>query len=371
MKCFLLAGRRIPVDNIYIIKDLTGNIHMLDTIIHSRRKGIYIAEIGLNHNGDIDTALRMVAAAAEAGADAVKFQTFVPELMNSVYSSDLLGDGEEKNPDKKMIDFFRKFVFNLDQYRHLQLEAKNCGVVFFSSVFDNMSLQLLEDLKVPCYKLASSEVTNHPLIEAVALTGKPAVLSTGIASEEDIDMAVTLFREKSSAELVLLHCVSLYPTMAEQVNLARIPALARRFGLPVGFSDHSREAVAPMLAAAVGARMFEKHFTIDRNHDCPDKDISCTPGEFTVMIESVERAVAMAGDGSISSGQAESVTAKAARRSLFARRFIPRGKSIEEDDLVALRPGVGIPAYRLKYLVGKKALVDIPEDHLIRQEHVA
>ncbi len=343
---------------------------MLESIIHTERKALYIAEIGLNHNGDMDTALAMISSAGHAGADAVKFQTFVPELMNSVYTADLLKGGRELKRDSGTVDFFRRFVFDRDRYRALQSAAQEAGTVFFSSVFDADSLEMLEGLDVPLYKLASSEVTNHPLIAAVAGTGKPAILSTGMASEDEIEMAVSLFRKKSGAELLLLHCVSLYPAAADRVNLSRIPALARRFGLPVGFSDHTREPFTPMLAACMGARIFEKHFTIDRFHECPDKDISFTPEEFAGMIGSVETALAMIGDGAISSGSAEAGTARAARRSLFARRAIPRGATIGKDDLVALRPGTGIPPYGLGLVAGKRAAVDIPEGYLIRKEYL-
>lgn len=331
---------------------------------------MYIAEIGLNHNGDLDVAVTMIRAAAAAGADAVKFQTFVPELMSSVYTKDLMAAGVEREADTGLVDFFRTFVFNRTQYRLLQSAAVEAGVLFLSSVFDAESLDLLEGLDVPLYKLASSEVTNHPLIRAVAKTGKPLVLSTGMATEDELAGAIGQYSASGGPEIVLLHCVSLYPTRADQVNLARIPALARRFGLAVGFSDHTREAVTPMLAAAMGARIFEKHFTIDRFHECPDKDISCTPEEFAAMIESVETAVAMTGTGMLSYGEDEAVTARGARRSLFARRFIPAGKSIEEEDLVALRPGVGIPPSETARVIGRKSKVDIAPDFLLRMEYL-
>ncbi len=343
---------------------------MLDSIKKSVRRAIYIAEIGLNHNGSLDMAVSMIQAAATAGADAVKFQTFVPELLSSVYTKDLMEGGVERRKDTGPVDFFKTFVFDRDQYGLLKKAAADAGVLFCSSVFDDESLALLEDLGVPFYKLASSEVTNHPLVRAVARTGKPAILSTGMATEEEIAMAVDLFRRSGGAELALLHCVSLYPTPPDRVNLARIPALAKRFGLEVGFSDHTRETVTPMLAAAMGARIFEKHFTIDRFYDCPDKDISCTPGEFAGIIDSVENAVAMVGSGAIGYDSEEAGTARGARRSLFARRFIAAGKTIEEDDIVALRPGVGIPVFELPRIVGAQSRVDIPAEHLIRRENL-
>ena len=342
---------------------------MLESIIKTGRKALYIAEIGLNHNGDADMAVSMIEAAAAAGADMVKFQTFVPGLMSSVYTADLMSSGREWRPDTSLIDFFRTFVFDRGQYRELMEAAAARGVAFFSSVFDLESLTLLEELGAALYKVASSEVTNHPLIAGVADTGKPVILSTGIATGDEISRAVDLFRGRSGAELILMHCVSLYPTMPEQVNMRRLPALRERFGLEVGFSDHTRETAAPVLAAGFGARIFEKHFTIDRNYDCPDKDISCTPDEFAAMVASVESAIAMIGTGDISYCEAEAGVARAARRSLFARRSIPRGKRIDADDLVALRPGVGMPVYESDTVIGRTSRVDIPENYLIRREY--
>jgi N,N'-diacetyllegionaminate synthase len=343
---------------------------MLEKIVQSDRRALYIAEIGLNHNGNTDTARLLISAAARAGADFVKFQTFVPELLSSPYTADLLATGQESKKNSDTIDFFRRFVFSREEYSGLKSFAEGLRVNFFSSVFDSESLELLEGVGVSLYKLASSEVTNHRLIQAVAETGKPAILSTGMSSEDEIGRAVGLFKRTSGAELILMHCVSLYPTLPDQVNLARVRGLAKRFGLPVGFSDHTKGTAAPVVAAACGARIFEKHFTIDRLHDCPDKDISCTPEEFAGMIDSVEDAIRMIGSDALSSGAAESAAALAGRRSLYARRFIPKGKTLDYDDLVALRPGVGIPAYEMTEIVGKRTAADIPEHFLLRREHL-
>jgi N,N'-diacetyllegionaminate synthase len=344
---------------------------MLDGIIKTKRHAKYIAEIGLNHNGDREVARAMISAAARAGADFVKFQAFVPELLYSIYTDDLLNSGREASGDSGRIDFFRKFVLGRKDYLELRRFADGLGVHFFSSVFDIESLRLMEDVGVPLYKIASSEVTNCTLVEAIAETGRPAVLSTGISREDEIRRAVEIFRKRSKAELILMHCVSLYPTPPEQANLARITALAAAFGLPVGFSDHTRDAAAAIVAASLGARIFEKHFTIDRFHDCPDKEISSTPEEFSGMIDSVEKAIGMIGTGAISYGDSEAGVALASRRSLFARRSIPAGKMIEEDDLISLRPGVGMPVYDIKRVVGKRSMVDIPESYLLRDEYVS
>ncbi|MCP4130464.1 MAG: N-acetylneuraminate synthase [bacterium] len=344
---------------------------MLDRIFKRNkegRKGIYIAEIGLNHNGDYAVAANMIRAAHKAGADAVKFQTFVPENMNSIYTTSLLEQGVEENPGTGLVEFFRQFVFSIEEYRDLQAQAQELGLVFFSTPFDRESLELLEELAVPLYKIASSELTNLPLIKQIAGTGKPALLSTGMAREEEIGLAIELFEKESNADIILMHCVSLYPPEPAEVNLGRISALKERFNREVGYSDHAPEHDASLLAASLGVRIFEKHFTIDRGYECPDMVVSLSPGAFADMIGSIEKAISMMGDGSISYKGKEADTAQAARRSLFAKRFIPGGTIIEAEDLAALRPGTGIPVYEIDTIIGKESRVDIKKDFLIRKE---
>lgn len=337
-------------------------------IFKTTRNAIYIAEIGLNHNGNTEVARDMIKAAAAAGADAVKFQTFVPELMNSPYTSSLIETGKEGKPDRSVIDFLSTFVLSEDDYIRLKEYADQQGVVFFSSPFDGPSVQLLERLDVPLYKIASSEVTNHGLIRLIAQTGKPVIMSTGIASEDEISAALGCFRENSDAAIVLLHCVSLYPVEPESLNLKKIESLMGAYNVPVGFSDHSRGGDSAPCAAVLGARIFEKHFTVDRNYDCPDKDVSLAPDEFSHMIDAVEKAISMLGDGAISYSDAEKGTARAARRSLFARHTIPAGKMLEEGDLIALRPGTGIPPSKTAELLGKRATITIESGLMLRNE---
>jgi N,N'-diacetyllegionaminate synthase len=342
----------------------------LDDIVHSSGgRPFFIAEIGLNHNGDATIAARMIDAAAEIGAGGVKFQTLVPELLNSIYSRGLLETGSEGEADTSSIDFFRRVSLPAKELASLKERADSRGVLFFSSVFDGPSLELLEGLNVPLYKLASSEITNLPLIEAVAATGKPAILSTGICTEGEIGEAVDVFRRRSGAYLALLHCVSRYPLPPEGVNLARIISLRRRFHLDVGFSDHTDGIHACAFAACLGSRIFEKHFTLHDTWDCPDRAVSLPPARFREMMELTELAVCMSGDGAISRGSGEYETARAARRSLFARRNIPEGKVIEPADLVALRPGIGIQPDRTAEVVGKRARCRIGKDMMIRREH--
>lgn len=335
---------------------------------HPGREARYIAEIGLNHNGDMEMAARMITAAAAAGADAVKFQTIVPEGLVSSFGKALMEEDREAYRDFETIEFFRQFFFDEEQHRRLAEVAGGEGIYFLSSPFAEESVTLLEETGVPLYKLASSEVTNIPLVEKVAATGKPCILSTGMAREEEIRAALDCF--KGRGEVLLLHCVSNYPLEPQNANLNRISRLRSCFGGEVGFSDHSRGSELMRLASMLGARVFEKHFTIDSSYDCPDKEVSVTPEGFSSLIEEVEEAIAMAGNGEIDFGDAEAEIARGARRSLFARKSIPAGKIIKKEDLIALRPGTGISPDKIHDVAGRKAAREIEKDMLIRDEYL-
>jgi N,N'-diacetyllegionaminate synthase len=334
------------------------------------RDAVFVAEIGLNHNGDAGTALMMVDAAARAGADAVKFQTFVPSLFYSIYASSLLADGKEGAPDRSQIDFFQKLVLAPADYRRIQARAREKKLVFFSSPFDIPSVDMLESLGVPLYKIASSEVTNHILLRRVAQTGRPVVMSTGICTEEEIEAALNVLHTHGAPEVTLLHCVSLYPLPPAKANLARIRAMKTRFGVNVGFSDHDADGHTSEIAAAYGARVFEKHFMHLPGFDCPDRAVSLDPGQFARMVQGVRSVIAMEGDGHLSFDISEKEIAKSARRSLFSAVCIPGGTVITGEHLVAKRPGTGMPVYRLNDIIGRKAACDIGEDFLIRPEHL-
>ncbi|MDR3238314.1 MAG: N-acetylneuraminate synthase family protein [Spirochaetia bacterium] len=336
---------------------------------HTKHRGIYIAEIGLNHNGSAKTAAEMIEAAASAGADAVKFQTIVPELLNSVYTASLLNNESDPRPDLGPIEFFRRFMLSFDEYHSLKALAEKSGMLFFSSPFDASSLETLQALDVPLYKIASSEITNIPFIKKIAKTGKSAIMSTGISLADEIALAVNSFVSAGGGELALMHCVSNYPPAPENINLSRIASLRREFGLETGFSDHSRGWKATVLSAAFGAEIFEKHFTIDKNYDCPDKDVSLAPDEFRSMIGDVEEAILMLGSGHIDYGESEASVAKVARRSLFACRDILPGSVVTEDDIVALRPGVGIPPYSISEITGRRAKLNISKDSILYMDY--
>jgi len=346
---------------------MAGN-RMLESLFSGRRT-VFIAEIGINHNGDIATAEKMIEKASEAGADAVKFQTFIPEMMNSPFTSSLMNGDAEPVKDYSTTDFFSTFTFREEEWAGLKKKSEECGLVFFSAPFDAPSVELLEKIGVSLYKVASSEVTNPPLLKKIAETGKPVILSTGMSREEEIKSAITILESSGCGEIVLLHCVSLYPTDDTEANLKRILTLKEKFNKPVGISDHSRDFYTAMIAAAFGAIVVEKHFKLTEDHDCPDKDVSLTPEQFREMIHAAERGSLMGGDGRIEFSGRETQTASGARRSLFASRDIPAGTTLTGDDIICLRPGTGIPASQIYNYTGKKTKNNIKEGAILRPEY--
>jgi len=334
------------------------------------RRAAYIAEIGINHNGDINIAQKMIDIAAKSGADAVKFQTIIPELLYSVYTSALLKDGSETFTDNSQIDFFKKFSFTQKDYVKLKQTADDCGVIFLSSSFDKNSMDMLNEIGITVHKLASSEISNLPLIKHAAVSKKPLLLSTGMSTELDIEKALVEYRNAGGLEIELLHCVSLYPPTLSDLNLMRIVKLREKFLLDVGFSDHSRGTDAAFAAAILGVRLFERHFTFDKNYDCPDKEVSFDGEEFASMINTVEAGIDMLGDGKIAFSEKEAVVAASARRSLFAACEIKAGKILEQDDLITLRPAAGISPNEIDTVLGKKAKNTIPKDFIIKKEYL-
>lgn len=351
--------------------DFSGDFqesHMLKNIFKNKPV-TFIAEIGLNHNGDISIAEDMISSAASAGADAVKFQTFIPEKMYSPYTSSLLKHGKETETDYGIIDFFRKFTFTEDQWIKLKKFSGKCGIEFFSAPFDTESVELLESMDVRLYKIASSELTNTPLLRKVGAAKKPVILSTGMSTEKEIEKSLQVLKESGSPETVLLHCVSLYPVNKNETNLKRIASLRNRFNIPVGLSDHEHGYDSAVIAASLGAVMFEKHFKLNKDHDCPDKDVSLTPEQFKEMTEKVIETIIMLGDGHIEYSGRENDAARGARRSLFALKKIHAGEKISEDSVISLRPGIGISPNKIDDLINMISKVEIEEGSLLRMEY--
>ncbi len=333
------------------------------------KRPFFISEIGLNHNGDVKIAQEMIIKSAQAGAHGVKFQTFIPEKMNSIYTKDLLERGQDSKPDSAIIDFLQRFVLPEKELRHLQSVAELEGVVFFSAPFDLESLELLESLNVPLFKIASGEITNLPLLRALASKKKPVILSTGMSNREEIGEAIGIFNEEETP-ISLLHCVSLYPTEDEDANLERITSLKRTFHTEVGLSDHSKGIMNSIIAASLGATIFEKHFILHENHECPDKQLSLTPEEFKEMVQAVTRTMIKLGNGEIHRESGEREVARAARRSIFAAEDIKNGEVLTMEKLKFLRPGTGISVNMLDEIIGKRVNRELKENSMLRKIYI-
>jgi N-acetylneuraminate synthase/N,N'-diacetyllegionaminate synthase len=324
-----------------------------------------VAEIGVNHNGDIRLAKKLIDAAKDAGADAVKFQAFKTEKVVTKYAEKAKYQKETTGLSESQYDMIRRLELKDEEIRELYNYAKKNNIIFLSSAFDEESVDLLDNLGVPAFKVASGEITNFPLLRYIAEKKKPIILSTGMSTIGEIEEALEVIREKGVENIVLLHCVTSYPAKIEDVNLRVIEALRRRFKLPVGFSDHTLGITIPIAVAALGAVLVEKHFTLDRTLPGPDHRASLEPDELKDMVRAVRDVEKALGDRVKKPTKDEERIKKVVRRSIVAKMGIPKGTVITEDMLDFKRPGVGIEPKYLNEIIGKKAKKDIKPDGLI------
>lgn len=320
-----------------------------------------IAEIGSNHNQDYGLACKMIEAAAEAGVDAVKFQTF--QAANH-YSKKSPRFGYLHNTDTH--ELIRSLELDRSWQAKLKLHAEECGVAFFSSPCDSDAISGLAKLDVPAYKVASFDLTDDVLISEMAAIGKPVIMSTGMATWMDIQLAVDAVRRVGNEQIILLQCTSLYPAPAHLSNLSAIASMRAAFGTLVGYSDHTMGGHIVLAAVAMGAAIIEKHFTLDRKLPGPDHAFAIEPREMTDLMVQIREIEAACGDG-IKNGprQEESEMAEKGRRSLHACVPIAAGQIIESGMLVAKRPGLGIPPFLRAQVVGRKARRNIDVDDWI------
>lgn len=324
---------------------------------------LLIAEAGVNHNGDPELAHRLVEAAAEAGADAVKFQTFDPALLASG-SAPLAGyQRVVGGRDESQLAMLRGLALDAGDFAALQRHCTERGVIFLSSPFDEASADLLERLGVGAFKLASGELTNPFLLRHLARKGRPLILSTGMATLAEVEQAVGWAAEAGCDALALLHCVSDYPAAPAEVNLRAMDSLAAAFRVPVGFSDHTPGLAVALAAAARGAAILEKHLTLDRGLPGPDHRASLEPGELRALVEGVRTVEAALGDGRKRPSAREREIAAVARRSLHLRHDVPAGRPLAPEDLTALRPGTGIAPDRYGQVLGRCLRADRAAGH--------
>lgn len=317
-------------------------------------KVFIIAELSANHNGSLETAIETIRAAKRAGADAIKLQTYTADSMtidsNSVdftINNGSIWDG------KSFYELYKEAHTPWEWHPKLFEIAKEEGLICFSSPFDKKSVDFLNDLKVPCYKIASFEITDIPLIEYVASKGKPIILSTGIAKLEDIELALKTIRRISDIQIVLLKCTSSYPSPLEQANLAMIPEFENYFDVIPGLSDHTLGSTAPIVATCLGAKIIEKHFILDRTIGGPDASFSLDEKEFTQLVKDIRNAEAAIGKVGYTLSK-DQENARDFSRSLFIVKDVVEGEIIDNSNVCSLRPNLGIAPKNLTFILGKK-----------------
>ncbi|HEV3404621.1 MAG TPA: N-acetylneuraminate synthase [Gaiellaceae bacterium] len=333
--------------------------------IGAGRRCFVIAEAGVNHNGDLDLALELVGAAADAGADAVKFQTFRAEAVASPSAAKAGYQLESTPAEESQLEMLRGLELGWDEHVQLLRRAQERGVLFLSSAFDLESVSLLKRLGVAALKVASAEVTNLPLLRGVAAAGLPVILSTGTADLEEVAVAVEALTDAGAVSIVLLHCVSAYPAPAADANLRAMATMAGRFGLPVGYSDHTEGDEVALAAVALGACVLEKHFTLDRSLPGPDQRASLEPAELERLVRGVRRVESALGDGLKRPTPLETENARAVRRSLAAADDLPAGARLTAGMLTALRPGTGISPTRIDEVVGRRLRRELGQGELL------
>ena len=328
-----------------------------------------IAEAGVNHNGSLKRALKMVDEAARTGANAIKFQAFVTESLVSDRAPK--ADYQKKRGQgKTQRDMLQRLELSPRDFAAIAERARRRGIVMLSSAFDEASADLLEDLGVPAYKMGSGELTDIPLLEHVAKKDKPVLISTGMATLEEIQEAVSAVRAQGNNQIILLHCVSSYPSRAKDSNLRAMVLLRERFGVPVGFSDHTIGVEVPLAAAALGAVVIEKHFTLSRKLAGPDQEASLEPSEFRGMVEGI-RVVEEALGRPVKEPTADELKMRlVARRSLVASVNIPKGQVISRQMLAIKRPGTGILPKEIGNMIGKCATRNIRRDQVLTWDMV-
>lgn len=327
--------------------------------------GVYIiAEAGVNHNGSLDLAFMLIDAAKKAGVDCIKFQTFKSENLvaktaqKADYQKETTGDGSQA-------EMLKKLELSYDDFIVLKEYCDKVGITFLSTPFDFESIDFLNSTDMPFWKIPSGEVTNYPYLVAIAKTGKPVVMSTGMCELFEIEAAVKVLKDNGTKDIKLLQCNTEYPTPYGDVNLRAMQTMRDAFELDVGYSDHTKGIEIPIAAVAMGATVIEKHFTLDRNMEGPDHKASLEPEELATMVKGIRNVEKALGSGNKVPSSSEKKNKAVARKSIVAKKRIRTGEKLTEDNITVKRPGTGISPMRWLEVIGTKAIRDFSEDELI------
>ena len=330
-------------------------------------KVLIIAEAGVNHNGSINLAKKLIDVAAKAGVDYVKFQTFKTENLAS--KSAPSADYQKKSTSDSQFDMLKKLELDKGTHEILIDYCKNRGVKFLSTAFDLDSIDLLEELNIPFYKIPSGELTNLPYLEKIAATGKEVIISTGMANLKEIKESVTVFQNAgySNEKIKVLHCNTEYPTPMEDVNLNAMLTIAQECNVEVGYSDHTLGVEVPIAAVSLGAKVIEKHFTLDKTMQGPDHKASLEPDELVHMVKSIRNIEKALGRAEKEPTASEKKNIAIARKSLHLSNSLKKGDKIKREDLVLLRPGNGISGMRINKIIGKELNKDLSSGTMLSE----
>ena len=323
-----------------------------------------IAEAGVNHNGRFELACKLVDAAKAAGVDCIKFQTFKSKNLVSQtaqkaeYQKATTGDSSQQ-------DMLKKLELSYDEFIALKEYCDKIGITFLSTPFDFESIDFLNSIDMPFWKIPSGEVTNLPYLLALAKTGKPVVMSTGMCEMAEIGAAIDVLKENGTKDIKLLHCNTEYPTPFEDVNLKAMQTMRDTFGLEIGYSDHTKGIEVPVAAVALGATVIEKHFTLDKNMEGPDHKASLEPDELAAMVSSIRHIEKALGTGDKAPSPSEKKNITVARKSIVAKKNIRAGDELTVENITVKRPGMGISPMKWFDVLGTKAIRDFTEDELI------
>ncbi|EAH7178279.1 N,N'-diacetyllegionaminate synthase [Campylobacter coli] len=331
------------------------------------KKALIIAEAGVNHNGDLNLAKKLIEVAAKSGADFVKFQSFKAELCVSKNAKKAAYQLKTTAKDESQLEMIKKIELDFNAHQLLISHAKQCGIAFLSTPFDLESIELLDDLGLEVFKIPSGEITNLPYLKKIAKLNKKIILSTGMSNLGEIEAALEILCQGGTqrANITLLHCTTEYPAPFDEVNLKAMQTLKNAFNLDVGYSDHTKGIHISLAAIALGASVIEKHFTLDKNMPGPDHKASLEPDELQELCTKIREIESALGDGIKQASKSERKNIEIARKSLVAKKKIKKGEIFSEENLTTKRPASGISAMRYDEYLGKKASKDYEEDELI------
>lgn len=324
-----------------------------------------IAEAGVNHNGSKELARRMVDKAKEAGADYIKFQTFVPKNLVSQYAQKAEYQKQTTGGDESQLTMLEKLALTQQDFTELKAYCEQVGIGFISTPFDLESIHFLDQLDMDFWKLPSGEITNLPYLEAIGKTKKKVVMSTGMCEMEEIEAAIQVLEQAGTTDISVLHCNTEYPTPFCDVNLLAMKQMADVLKKPIGYSDHTVGIEVPIAAVALGAVVIEKHFTLDRTMEGPDHKASLEPDELKAMVSAIRNIEKSLGDGEKKRTESEAKNCAVARKSIVAKRKIQKGETFTEENLTVKRPGTGISPMKWYEVLGTKAEHDYEADELI------